>query len=90
MSYAILRNPSFTSAIWILSFHAAERRRYPGVMNLAARASSITVTRIMREHCSDCFFGNEEDSRGLCFLYPDNPVEVNYSDPVCENFELSE
>ena len=45
---------------------------------------------IMREHCIDCFFGNEEDSRGLCFLYPDNPVEVNYSDPACENFELSE
>ena len=45
---------------------------------------------IMREHCIDCFFGNEESNSELCFLDPDNPVEVNYSDPACEHFELCE
>ena len=44
----------------------------------------------MCEHCIDCFFRDEDGGREVCFLYPDNPVEVNYSDPACENFELSE
>ena len=44
----------------------------------------------MCEHCVDCFFRDEEDGRELCFLDPDNPVEVNYSDPACEHFELSD
>ena len=44
----------------------------------------------MCERCIDCFFRNEEGSRELCFLDPDNPLEVNYSDPACEHFELCE
>ena len=44
----------------------------------------------MCEHCIDCFFRNEEDGRELCFLDPDRPEEINYSDPACEHFELSD
>ena len=45
---------------------------------------------IMCEHCIDCFFRDEEDGKELCFLDPDQPVEINYSDPACEHFELSD
>lgn len=48
----------------------------------------------MREQCIDCAFFSEEDpDEGcgeLCFLDPDRPVEINYSDPACGHFELSE
>ena len=42
------------------------------------------------EHCIDCFFRNEEDGREMCFLDPDRPVEINYSDPACQHFKLSD
>ena len=48
----------------------------------------------MREQCIDCAFFSEEDPdegcEELCFLDPDRLVEINYSDPACGHFELSE
>ena len=48
----------------------------------------------MCNQCIDCFFYMEQspdDGEGeLCFLNPDTPVEVTYSDPACSNFELSD
>jgi len=48
----------------------------------------------MREQCIDCAFFSEEnpdaDCGEMCFLDPDWPVEINYSDPACQCFELSE
>ena len=44
----------------------------------------------MCEHYIGCFLRNDEDGKELCFLNPDQPKEINYSDPACEHFELSE
>ena len=44
----------------------------------------------MCEHCIDCFFRDEDDDREQCIFDPDQPVEINYSNPACEHFELSE
>ena len=44
----------------------------------------------MCEHCIDCFFRDDEGGREQCIFDPDNPAEINYSDPACEHFELSE
>ena len=44
----------------------------------------------MREHCIDCFFRDEDGDREQCIFDLENPVEINYSDPACEHFELSE
>ena len=45
---------------------------------------------IMCEHCIDCFFRDEDGDREQCIFDLENPVEINYSDPACEHFELSE
>lgn len=47
----------------------------------------------MGDKCIDCFFYVETPDDGggeQCFLDPDKPVEINYFDPACPNFELSE
>ncbi len=44
----------------------------------------------MCEHCIDRFFRDNEGGRELCIFDPDKPLEINYSDPACEHFELSE
>ena len=44
----------------------------------------------MCEHCIDCFFRDEDGNREQCIFDLENPVEINYSDPACEHFELSE
>ena len=44
----------------------------------------------MCEHCIDCFFRDEDGCREQCIFDPENPVEINYSDPACKHFELSE
>ena len=44
----------------------------------------------MCEHCIDCFFRDEDGDRKECIFDPDKPLEINYSDPACEHFELSE
>ena len=48
----------------------------------------------MCDQCIDCFFYMEQspdDGDGeFCFRVPDNPVEINYSDPACPHFELSD
>lgn len=44
----------------------------------------------MCEHCIDCFFRDEDGDREQCIFDLKNPVEINYSDPACEHFELSE
>ena len=44
----------------------------------------------MCENCIGCFLRNDEDGKELCFLNPDQPKEINYSDPACEHFELSD
>ena len=48
----------------------------------------------MCNQCIDCFFymGNSpDDGNGeFCFLNPDAPVEINYSDSACSHFELSD
>ena len=32
-----------------------------------------------------------DDGEGeFCFLNPDTPIEVTYSDPACSNFELND
>lgn len=43
---------------------------------------------IMCEHCIDCFFRDEDGDREQCIFDLENPVEINYSDPACEHFEL--
>lgn len=45
---------------------------------------------IMCEHCIDCFFRDEDGDREQCIFDLENPIEINYSDPACEHFELSE
>ena len=44
--------------------------------------------------CIDCFFRCEntadEPDGEMCYLDPDNPVEINYFDPACKHFELCE
>ena len=48
----------------------------------------------MCNQCIDCFFYLEQypddGSEELCILDPDKPVEINYSDPACQHFELSD
>lgn len=44
----------------------------------------------MCEHCIDCFFRDEDGDREQCIFDLENPVEINYSDPACKHFELSE
>jgi len=44
----------------------------------------------MFEHCIDCFFRDADGDREECIFDPGKPVEINYSDPACEHFELSE
>ena len=44
----------------------------------------------MCEHCIDCFFRDDDGCREYCIFDPDKPVEINYSNPACEHFELSE
>ena len=48
----------------------------------------------MCNQCIDCFFYLEQypddGSVELCILNPDKPVEINYSDPACPHFELSD
>ena len=44
----------------------------------------------MCEHCIDCFFRDEDGDREQCIFDLENPVEINYSDPACQHFELSE
>ena len=44
----------------------------------------------MCEHCIDCFFRDEDGDREQCIFDLENPIEINYSDPACEHFELSE
>ena len=48
----------------------------------------------MCNQCIDCFFYleqcPEDGSEELCVLNPDKPVEINYSDPACPHFELSD
>ena len=43
----------------------------------------------MCEHCVGWFLRNKEYGKKLCFLDPDNLVEINDSTPTCEHFELS-
>ena len=42
----------------------------------------------MCEHCVGWFLRNKEYGKKLCFLDPDNLVEINDSTPTCEHFEL--
>ena len=46
------------------------------------------------KQCIDCYYhdvmNSEEGNGELCFFDPNNPVEVNYYDPACPHFELSE
>lgn len=47
----------------------------------------------MCDKCIDCFFYVETPDDGggeQCFFDPDKPVEINYFDPACPKFELSE
>ena len=48
----------------------------------------------MCNQCIDCFFYLEQypddGSEELCVLNPDKTVEINYSDPACPHFELSD
>ena len=48
----------------------------------------------MCNQCIDCFFYLEQypddGSEELCILNHDKPVEINYSDPACSHFELSD
>ena len=48
----------------------------------------------MCNQCIDCFFYmaySPDDGDGeFCFLNPDAPVEINYSDSACSHFELSD
>lgn len=48
----------------------------------------------MCNQCIDCFFYLEQcpdDGDGeFCFRDPDNPLEINYSDPASPHFESSD
>lgn len=44
----------------------------------------------MCEDCLDCFFRCEEGKSEFCFFDPENPVEINWNDRACRNFELCE
>ncbi|MBQ6599500.1 MAG: hypothetical protein IJH79_18285 [Lentisphaeria bacterium] len=44
----------------------------------------------MCEQCIDCFFRDADGDREQCIFDLENPAEINYFDPACEHFELSE
>lgn len=62
-------------------------RRLHGRPRLALVDARVSI---MCEHCIDCFFRDEDGDREQCIFDLENPVEINYSDPACQHFELSE
>lgn len=46
----------------------------------------------MCDHCIDCSFRCEpfDGEPEMCYLDPENPVEIHYDDRACRSFELSE
>lgn len=44
----------------------------------------------MKTCCIDCFFRIEDNGQEFCSIDPENLKEINFFDPACKSFEISE